>query len=326
MPATSPPLRILVTGGAGFIGTHVVDALLDAGCEVVVVDDLRHRSARPLDGRARLVLLDVAAPGAAEALAALDAGAIVHLAAQGGVNRSWRDPRADAAVNVLGTLAVLDASVRGGASRLVFASSGGALYGDAARLPASEETPPAPRSPYGAAKLAAEQYIALYARARDVSALSLRFANVYGPGQDGSGEAGVVAITCGRLRAGRPPLVRGDGSQTRDFVFVTDVARAVVQALASDVTGVLNIGSGEATSIAAMVDALCAAAGWSGGIERGPLPGGEVRHSQLDPRRAAEALGWVGAVPLGRGLLRTWNDGAASAASESTTSVASGGT
>ena len=326
MPAPPPAPRTLVTGGAGFIGTHVVDALLAAGHEVVVVDDLRHRSARRLDGRARLVRFDVAAPGASEHLAAIGATTVVHLAAQGGVNRSWRDPAADATANVVGTVAVLDAVARARVARLVLASSGGALYGDPVRLPAAEDTVPAPRSPYGAAKLAAEQYTAMYTRTRGISAVALRFANVYGPGQDGTGEAGVVAITCERLRQGRAPMVRGDGSQTRDFVYVTDVARAVVLAALSDVTGALNIGTGEGTSIANVVGELCRAAGWSHGIEDQPLPTGEVGHSRLDVRAAAVRLGWTATVPLRQGLQRTWNDVTAPSGARAPVPAANGGT
>src|SRR5438093_654000 len=181
---------------------------------------------------------------------------ILHLAAQGGVSRSVRDPAGDAMVNVVATVGLLRASVDAGCRRFIFASSGGAIYGRAPRLPTPERTTPAPLSPYGAAKLAAEGYLEMFGRTFGLSTLALRYSNVYGPYQDGTGEAGVVAITCDRLLSGRPPEIRGDGQQTRDFVFVGDVADAHVNALKSRAIGGINIGTGVATSVRTIVEEL----------------------------------------------------------------------
>src|SRR5438132_10556379 len=245
--------RILVTGGAGFIGVHTVRLLVADGFTVLVVDDLRHACGEPLPPNVDLTAADLNSPTTAQAVALLRPDAILHLAAQGGVSRSVRDPAGDALVNVLGTVALLKACTDAGCRRFVFASSGGAIYGRAARLPTPERTAPKPLSPYGAAKLAAEGYLRMFARTFGLRAVALRYSNVYGPFQDGTGEAGVVAITCERLLAGQAPQVRGDGEQTRDFVFVADVVDANLRALASHATGAINIGTGRATSVNAIV-------------------------------------------------------------------------
>ena len=220
--------RVVVTGGAGFIGVHSVEALLDAGADVMVIDDLRHASYRPLPEAARLVNADIAEAPARDAIEAWKPAAILHLAAQGGVNRSWREPAADAHINVLGTVSILAAAISSGCRRVVVASSGGALYGSATRLPTPEDEPYQPRSPYGTAKLCIEHYLGHFTRAGALDALALRYGNVYGPGQDGTGEAGVVAISSYRLLAGDAPVIRGDGTQTRDFTYVGDIVAANV--------------------------------------------------------------------------------------------------
>jgi UDP-glucose 4-epimerase len=202
--------RVVVTGGAGFIGVHSVEALLESGAEVLVVDDLRHASYRPLPGEAGLEVVDVGEATARAAIEGWKPTAILHLAAQGGVNRSWREPAADARINVLGTVSVLAAAIAAGCRRVVVASSGGALYGAASRLPTPEDEPAQPRSPYGTAKLSIEHYLGHFTRAGAVDALALRYGNVYGPGQDGTGEAGVVAISSQRL------LERDRRAQHRD--------------------------------------------------------------------------------------------------------------
>jgi UDP-glucose 4-epimerase len=299
-------VRVAVTGGAGFIGVHTVEALIDGGADIAVIDDLRHASSRPLPSGVELIEADVASVGARRALEHFGPEAIVHLAAQGGVNRSWREPVEDATANVIGTLSMLVAAVAAGCRRFVFASSGGALYGATQRLPTPEVEPAAPLSPYGTAKLAAETYLDMFTRRHGLSACALRYGNVYGPGQDGTGEAGLIAITCRRLLAGSPPVVRGDGQQTRDFVFVGDVVRANLLALDSSATEPLNIGTGVETPVAAVVAQIMAAAGVEGAPDRVEAPPGEVRRCCLDNARAREVYGWSPAVTLGDGLSRTY--------------------
>jgi UDP-glucose 4-epimerase len=305
MPATLRGRRVVVTGGAGFIGVHSVEALIEAGAAVLVIDDLRHASDRPLPSVARLEVADVAEATARAAIEGWKPTAILHLAAQGGVNRSWREPALDAHINVLGTVSVLVAAMASGCRRVVVASSGGALYGAADRLPTPEDEPAQPRSPYGTAKLSIEHYLGHFNRAGALEALALRYGNVYGPGQDGTGEAGVVAITSRRLLEGSAPVIRGTGDQTRDFTYVGDIVAANLLGLASDVTGALNIGTGRETAIGDLVRRLCELAGYGGEPERGPLPPGEVARSALDNALAAERLGWGPSVSLDDGLART---------------------
>jgi UDP-glucose 4-epimerase len=297
--------RVVVTGGAGFIGVHSVEAVLDAGAEVLVIDDLRHASYRALPATARLEVADIAEAGARNAIEAFQPVAILHLAAQGGVNRSWREPAADAHINVLGTVSVLTAAIACGCRRVVVASSGGALYGAAERLPTPEDEPSQPRSPYGTAKLCIEHYLGHFTRAGSLDALALRYGNVYGPGQDGTGEAGVVAISSHRLLAGEAPVIRGDGSQTRDFTYVGDIVAANVLGLESTVTGALNVGTGVETAIGDLVRRLCVLDGYNDEPVREPLPPGEVTRSALDNRQAADLLGWSPKVSLDDGLART---------------------
>ncbi len=297
--------RVVVTGGAGFIGVHSVEALLDAGAEVLVIDDLRHASYRPLPAAARLENADIAEGSARAAIESWKPHAILHLAAQGGVNRSWREPAADAHINVLGTVSILAAAIASGCRRVVVASSGGALYGAATRLPTPEDEPSQPRSPYGTAKLSIEHYLGHFTRAGSIDALALRYGNVYGPGQDGTGEAGVVAISSLRLLAGKAPVLRGDGAQTRDFTYVGDIVAANVLGLASSVTGAVNIGTGVETSIGDLIRRLCELAGFTGEPEREPLPPGEVARSALDNSLAAGRLEWRPHVTLDDGLART---------------------
>jgi UDP-glucose 4-epimerase len=305
MATTAQPKRVVVTGGAGFIGVHSVEALLKAGAEVLVVDDLRHASYRPLPAEAELAVADIAEESARAAIEAWKPAAILHLAAQGGVNRSWREPAEDAHINVLGTVSMLTAAMAAGCRRVVVASSGGALYGAADRLPTPEDEPTQPRSPYGTAKLCIEHYLRLFTRTGSLDTLALRYGNVYGPGQDGTGEAGVVAISSHRLLAGKAPVIRGDGSQTRDFTYVGDIVAANVLGLSSTVKGALNIGTSRETAIGDLVHRLCVIAGFNGEPEREPLPTGEVARSALDNALAGEHLGWRPQVSLDDGLART---------------------
>jgi UDP-glucose 4-epimerase len=285
---------------------HTVGRLIGEGFGVLVIDDLRHACGEPLPPKAELQPADLNSAAAAQAVARFRPDAILHLAAQGGVSRSVRDPAGDALINVVGTVSMLKASADAGCRRFVFASSGGAIYGRAQRLPTPERTTPKPLSPYGAAKLAAEGYLGMFARTFGLRTLALRYSNVYGPFQDGSGEAGVVAITCERLLSGRRPEIRGDGLQTRDFVFVADVADANLRALRSTAVGAMNIGTGVASSVRSVVDELVAAAGHVGPIDFVEGRPGEVRDTALDTRRAEKLLEWRAPTRLREGLRQTF--------------------
>jgi UDP-glucose 4-epimerase len=295
-----------VTGGAGFIGVHTVGRLIAEGFTVLVIDDLRHACGEPLPPTVELQTVDVNSPAAAQAVARFKPAAILHLAAQGGVSRSVRDPGGDAVINVVGTVSMLKASADAGCPRFVFASSGGAIYGRTTHLPTPERASPKPLSPYGAAKLAGEGYLGMFARTFGLRTLALRYSNVYGPFQDGTGEAGVVAITCQRLLAGNAPEIRGDGRQTRDFVFVADVADANVRALRSPAVGAINVGTGIASSVRAVVDELVAAAAYQGPIAMVDGRAGEVRDTALDTRRAEKLLEWRAPTLLRDGLRQTF--------------------
>jgi UDP-glucose 4-epimerase len=296
-------MRVLITGGAGFIGSHLVDAMLDRGAYVAIADHL-HRSPRPwlgaaLQRGAQLHVADVR--DLASLRRAFDAArpeVILHLAAQVDVRRSIEDPAFDAQVNVAGTVSVLEAAREVGAQRVVMASTA-AVYGDPDGRPTAEDAPIAPLSPYGTSKAAAEWYLGQYHRLHGMSTLALRMANVYGPRQDPHGEAGVVAIFAGVAAAGGRATVYGDGRQTRDYVFIDDVVRAWLAAAESAVTGALNVSTGSETDLLALAEAV--------GIEYDHAPGrpGEIERSCLDAAAAAGALGWRAAVPLGDGVKRT---------------------
>ena len=298
--------RVLVTGGAGFIGHHTVLALIEAGKRVLIIDDLRHACGAAAPPGVEQVVAELSSAEAAAAVKQFQPNAVLHLAAQGGVSRSVRDPAGDARINVLGTVALLKATADAGCRRFVFASSGGAIYGHARRLPSPERTPARPLSPYGAAKLAAEGYLGMFGRTFGISSAALRYSNVYGPYQDGTGEAGVVAITCERLLAGQSPEVRGDGEQTRDFVYVGDVARANLLSVDGEATGLINIGTGRETSVNAVVARLVETAGYKGSINRVAGRPGEVRRTCLDISRAERLLAWRPSTRLEDGLRQTF--------------------
>jgi UDP-glucose 4-epimerase len=296
-------MRTIVTGGAGFIGSHVTDLLLARGDEVHVVDDLSKGKRENVPAAATLHVHDIREP--LDALVRETAAeAIVHLAAQADVRVSVADPLLDASTNVLGTVNVLDAA-RLVAARVVFASTGGAIYGECER-PATEDDPCLPLSPYGAAKLAGEGYLGTFARLYGTPHVALRFGNVYGPRQDPHGEAGVVAIFLGRLRAGETCRIFGDGSQGRDYIYVGDVARATVAALDSDVGGVLNIGTGTATSVLELYEVCRAVAGSDEAPVHEAGRPGELGRSVLDGALAATMLGFRPEVGLAAGVATTW--------------------
>ena len=303
---------MLVTGGAGFIGSHVVDALQERGHDVTVLDDLstgrRENLAGALERGAVLREVDLR-DGAAvlELVGSADPQAVFHLAAQIDVRRSIADPGFDARVNVEGTVNVLEAARVAGVPRVVNTSSGGAIYGDADVLPTPEATFPAPMAPYGQSKFAAEGYCDLYARLHGLSTTSLRYGNVFGPRQDPLGEAGVIAIFCGRLQEGRAPTVYGDGRQTRDYVHVADVVAANLAAAQSAATGPFNIGRGEEVSVLDLVGALREIAGDPASFvpEFEPARLGELQRSCVDPSRARAELDWEPRTGLVEGLRAT---------------------
>ena len=298
-------MKVLVTGGAGFIGSHVVDHALAAGHEVLVLDDLSSGRRDNLDPRARLHVFDVRSREAAELIESERPDALFHLAAQMDVRRSCADPRFDADVNIAGFINLLEASVRSGVRRVVFSSTGGAIYGEQDCFPADETHPTRPCSPYGVSKAASELYLGYYRAQYGLSYAALRYANVYGPRQNPHGEAGVVAIFCDRLLNGRECVIYGDGGQTRDFVFVGDVARANLLALTSDYVGALNIGTGVETDVNTLQAALAKAAGVNSPARHEPPKPGEQRRSVITPARARQILGFTPEVALEQGLGET---------------------
>ena len=296
--------RVAVTGGAGFIGSHTVDRLVGAGLQVLVIDDQTHPCPEPPD--VETLNADCGSEEAAQALSRFKPDAVLHLASKGGVQVAARDPGAHVKRSLASSIALYDAAIRSGARRIVTASSGGTIYGDSKRLPARETFPAAPLSAYGAAKRSEEVYLAALGRRHGVATLALRYGNVYGPRQDGTGEAGVVAITCTRLLTNQTPRVFGDGLQTRDFVFVGDVADANVAALGSKRSGELNVGTGQETSVADLVGILVSSSGREAAVEMAPAKENEVRRVCLDPGRARIWLDWRPRVDVRQGLGTTW--------------------
>ena len=295
-------MRAVVTGGAGFIGSNLVDALLARGDDVTVVDDLSTGKRGNVDGAARLVELDIrdaAALGAAFAEARPEA--VFHLAAQADVPTSVRKPDFDAEVNVVGSVRVLQAA---GGTQVVFSSTGGAIYGECER-PAREDDPRRPLSPYGVAKLSAEEYLAAWNRLHGTRHTTLRFANVYGPRQEAGLEGGVVAIFLEAMAEGRETAIYGDGAQTRDFVHVDDVVAGLLAAPGRG--GVFNVGSGVETSVAGLHERCRAVTGDDWPPRQEPAREGDVLRSVLDVSLAGRELGWRPQVSLDDGLRRTWD-------------------
>ncbi len=299
-------MRVLVTGGAGFIGSHVTDSFLARGDEVAVLDDLSSGRAGRLDPQVPLHKLSITdAAALTGAVTAFRPELICHLAAQIDVRASVAAPADDAQINVLGMVNLLEAARAAGA-RVLFASSGGALYGRNAPIPSLEDVLPLPESPYGIAKYCAEQYIGLYNRLHGTRHSVLRLANVYGPRQDPAGEAGVITIFCASTLEGREPTIYGDGTQTRDYVYVGDAVQAFLTAGDSGRPGTWNIGAGAEVSVLDLVDIIAKVAG------RQVHPGfvaaraGELQRSAVAADRAASELGWRPATPLDEGVRRVY--------------------
>jgi len=299
-------VKILVTGGAGFIGSHVVDAFVAAEHRVAVVDDLSTGKRARVHREAKLHVMDLRSDRLAEVFEAEQPEVVAHLAAQAAVPRSVSDPAFDASVNVLGGINLLNCCRRFGVRRIIYSSSGGAGYGDTDVLPTPEDHPTRPASPYGITKVTMEMYVSAWGPLFGVSGISLRYANVYGPRQDPEGEAGVVAIFSQRLLKGQTPIINGDGEQTRDYVYVEDVAAANLRALERpEVVGCVNVGTGIETSVNELHRALTRAAGLEVAAQHGPAKPGEQRRSCLSPALAKQRLGWAPSVPLRDGLART---------------------
>jgi len=305
---------VLVTGGAGFIGSHVADAYLAAGYSVTVLDDLSTGRRENVPPAARFLRADVGSTEARDLLA--DGGFTVlnHHAAQMDVRVSVTDPALDARINLLGLLNLLEGARRGGVRRVVFASSGGVVYDERGRLPHREEAGKLPVSPYGVSKMASEYYLVAYAGLYGLEVVSLRYANVYGPRQNPHGEAGVVAIFGSRVRAGKALTVFGNGEQTRDYVFVEDVARANLAATRAPVSApesidsaAFNVGTGVETSVNQLARLMLEVAARTVPITREPARAGELLRSALDCAKAARAWDWRPAVSLTQGLKRTYD-------------------
>jgi UDP-glucose 4-epimerase len=308
-------MRTLVTGGAGFIGSALVDRLVQGGHEVVVADDLSTGKVENLadaltSDRVHLAQVDVSGPDLAGVVAEARPEVVYHLAAQIDVRRSVAEPVLDARVNVLGTIQVARAALEAGCRRLLFASSGGTVYGepDPSELPIDESYPPRVTNPYGVSKRAAEDYLDSFASLHGLEPVSLRLGNIYGPRQDPHGEAGVVAIFCDRLLSDQPVTVFGDGRQTRDYLFVDDVVDAFVAAAETDgaAGAKLNIGTGTQTSVLELYDALRTVTGFGPEPTFVPPRPGELQAIALDCARAEQVLGWRPRLDLKAGLERTW--------------------
>ncbi|MFL5572482.1 MAG: GDP-mannose 4,6-dehydratase [Gemmatimonadaceae bacterium] len=307
--------KVLVTGGAGFIGSHVADLFLDKGFEVVIVDDLASGKRENVPSQARFHQVGVNSSEFAGLVKNEKFDVVAHLAAQIDVRKSVADPVNDATINILGTLNLMESLRASGArTRVVFTSTGGVLYGDFNTPPNAETYPKDPESPYAIAKLSIEYYLAYYGRVHGMDSVAVRFGNVYGPRQDPHGEAGVVAIFCGRILDNRPLTVFGDGRQTRDYVYVGDVARSVWLAATSPLpqkgrldARAFNIGTGVGTSVLEIASLLQEAAGTKMPIEFAPHRPGEQQESFVNVAKAKSELGWVPEVSLRDGLAQTYN-------------------
>ena len=298
-------MKIVVTGGAGFIASHIVDAFIERGHEVDIFDDLSTGQKANLNPKATLHTVDIADAKAARLIEQIKPDALSHHAAQMDVRHSVADPTFDARVNILGFINLLEGCKNAGVKKVMFASSGGAVYGEQEIYPAPESHVTQPASPYGVSKRTGELYLSYYHQAYGLPYIALRYANVYGPRQSSKGEAGVVAIFLSMLLSGKTPLINGDGKQTRDYVFVGDVVAANVAALESPYIGQINIGTGVETDVVAIYDHLRQAVGSSTQAQHGPAKPGEQRRSCLDNRHAGAVLGWRPQVALADGLRRT---------------------
>jgi UDP-glucose 4-epimerase len=298
-------MKIVLTGGAGFIGSHIVDAYIADGHEVHIVDDFSTGRDVNVNPKAVVHRFDIADSKVVELLANVKPDILNHHAAQMDVRRSVADPAFDARVNIIGFVNLLQGCLQAGVRKVIFASSGGAVYGDGEPIPANEDHPTEPLSPYGVSKRTGELYLGYYYSAFGLPYVALRYANVYGPRQSSRGEAGVVAIFIDRLLSGQSPIINGDGKQTRDYVFVGDVAAANVAALRTPFIGAVNIGTAQETDVVTICESLRTRLGSRMKATHGPTKTGEQRRSCLAMGLAGQVLGWKPAVPLDQGLQRT---------------------
>ncbi|HEX5019103.1 MAG TPA: NAD-dependent epimerase/dehydratase family protein [Candidatus Binatia bacterium] len=298
-------MKIVVTGGAGFIGSNIVDAYLEEGHEVHILDDFSTGQKSNLNRKAELHEVDITDPRAARVIERIKPDAMSHHAAQMDVRHSVADPTFDARVNIIGFITLLEAAKNAGVKKVIFASSGGAVYGEQDVFPAPEDHVTRPASPYGVSKRAGELYLSYYQQTFGLPYIALRYANVYGPRQSAKGEAGVVAIFLTLLLAGKTPVINGDGGQTRDYVYVGDVVAANVNAVSSSFVGAVNVGTGVETDVISLFQHLRRAVGSEIQAVHGPAKTGEQRRSSLDARRATEVLGWRPRMALADGLQRT---------------------
>jgi UDP-glucose 4-epimerase len=299
-------LKILVTGGAGFIGSNVADGLIGEGHETVIVDDLSNGREENIPDKSVFYKVDVRGRELEDVFRKEKPDMVIHNAAQLSVRVSVEQPLLDADINIIGGLNLIDICKRYEVKKIIFASSGGTVYGEQQVFPADESHPLAPISPYGVAKLATEHYLYYYYRAFGVGYISLRYANIYGPRQDPHGEAGVVAIFSKKMLAGETPVINGDGLQTRDYVYVGDVVKANLAAVESGFTGPVNIGTGRETDVAALFNVLKDAGGRDIKEKHGPSKAGEQRRSVLDNSLAGKVFGWKPEVSIEEGLRLTY--------------------
>ena len=300
-------MKILVTGGAGFVGSHVVDAYVTAGHQVIVVDNLSTGKRGNVHPGARLVEMDITDPGLIDLVQSERPDLVNHHAANASVSLSVREPVFDARQNILGTLNLLEAARRADVGKVIYISSGGAMYGAVEYLPMDEQHPTNPISPYALSKHTGERYVQLYGEVHGLRWTSLRYANAYGPRQDPHGEAGVIAIFCQNLLDGVAPEIHWDGEQTRDFVYVGDCARANLLALEAGEGQAYNVGTATGTSINMLFHTLMEVAGRDLTPRRGPRRAGDARYSYLDCGKIERDLGWQAEVTLREGLERTWD-------------------
>ena len=300
-------MRIIVTGGAGFVGSHIVDAYITAGHQVIVVDNLSTGKRENVHPEARLVEMDVGDPGLVDLFCTEKPDVVNHHAANASVSLSVREPLFDAGQNVLGTLNILEAARQADVGKVIYISSGGAMYGTVEYLPMDEDHPASPVSPYALSKYTGERYVRLYGEIHGLRWTSLRYANVYGPRQDPYGEAGVVAIFCQNLQDGVVPEIHWDGEQSRDFVYAGDCAHANLLALEGGDGQAYNVGTGIGTSINTLFHTLTDIAGQDLTPRRGPRRPGDARTSYLDCGKIERELGWKARAGLREGLERTWN-------------------
>jgi UDP-glucose 4-epimerase len=297
-------MRVLVTGGGGFIGSHVADALIARGDTVTLVDDLSGGNSANINPDAQFEQLDIRGPEAADLIRSQRPDAIVHHAAQVSVSRSVREPQLDAEINIAGTLSLIVAASEVGA-RFVYASSGGAMYGEADVIPTPETYPAKPSSPYGISKYTGELYLRSFSLLQQLGYVSLRYSNVYGPRQDAHGEAGVVALFTTAMLEGRQPTIHGDGFDTRDYVFVEDVVRANLLALDATESGGFNVGTGHETTANQVFQLLRKLTGSQAEDHHGPHRAGDLHRSCLDISLIGQVLGWRPQVALEEGLEKT---------------------